>query len=436
MKQFTAKDITAFLAQYIEIGDVYTVDEQALVFAKADNSPAMLKNAAGVPAQLSVYSTNQTVRDTLVINPFAEGVVSSAEINWFYGGRSQLLGFIIARVMNGMITRALPKSDPLAYKEELPTVQLKFISPFAERVDSKMLVELKKIHEPIINFFNLYHSAKEGTVTARCGLFESTFRDSFAKQVRQKTWVIFQEMMEAILGTKDPRKDLVSKCNQAGYGRLKAYSDTYLKILQRLEPIWELSGLSKPDLDSFAAHVEMIPLYHTRAKHMIAPSVVETSAADTKISPPWFGTPGQVLAGGGAPVGQAVAQQVPPPVAAAPPIYAKPGTPPPMTQAQQPYGMAVMAPPVAPVNRYATPGAPPPLQLAPPHNPYVQGPVAAGYQPVTQVACDPYGRPLQPHPTPHYGTPGQMPQPNVTYAPTGIPVTSDPTQTNPLRAKL
>lgn len=353
-KSFTSQNITDFLKMLVEIGGVYTVDDMAHVWNAGDESPVVLSTVDGTKKQLSLYYANQTDAATVIVNPFAESTSETKEITWFYHSRSQVMGYMIYKIMKSLLTKALEASKPKTEEAEnsegaesnndLPANQFKFISPYISKVDDKLLAELNILKNPMLDFFNIYYAARSGVWNVRMGILEKTFRDSYGKRVRQKSWATLESLVTQLLGTKDLNKKFGSKSTQPGYGRLLAYCQTYLNLLKTIEPFKELTNLNWPNLRLLEQHIEMIPQYHVRAKNIVSIGTPKDKASPTT-------APFYVSSGNG------VAQQPTPQYKA--PVASQPSAMP----SAQPY----TAPPVAPTAHYSAPDATtrPPIYASP-----------------------------------------------------------------------
>lgn len=290
VKSFTSNDITNFLKQIIEIGGVYKVDDKAMVLFQESGEPAMLQNAQGTPTPLSVFYADQVTPGTIIINPFAEGVAASREIEWFYLGRSQTISQVLVRIMHRMLVLTLPENADTEEIKALSATQVALLSPLADKSDKKMLEELAIIGKDSLPFFNLHYVARKATVYARAGIFEEATRKEFPK-IRKKTWPILMELAKAILGTDDLKSEYVAVSTQAGCGRLYAYCQVFAKLIKQLMPYWDFAMLPVPDLEQLIRHVSMIPLYYTRAKNVITPILTEQKSAASTGTTPWSAMP-------------------------------------------------------------------------------------------------------------------------------------------------
>lgn len=307
MVEFSNKDITNFLKQFLEIGGSEEVDETSKVYhINKDKTKTLWTIPVGTPAKelpITIYDVNQVDPNVIIVNPFAEGLTTSEELLWFYNIRSTYLSTLICKIVKRILNYSLiaankkKKVKDKEDNEEFSPEIIKVISPFVGQVDDKMDLEFTMMYDKISNFCNIVWFAKNSTCSFRCGVFENNFKESFGKRIRVKTWEVITNIIKTMFSTpeiainsaEDLKKTYNYKSDNIGCTRIDAYTHLFMKIMKKLDPYLVLVDLQNTiDYATMDKHLEMIPYYYSTAKNMIN-RVISKAKTDVKTvtSPPW-----------------------------------------------------------------------------------------------------------------------------------------------------
>lgn len=296
MEAFTSKDITDFLKQFVAIGGGFYVDDNSIVRrVGSDGSDNIfcLQNNENPPrmVKVSVYDVNQQDPDTIMMNPFAGGLQTTDELRWFYTTRNICIASLTCKVINGIIRESLKAKDKEAVEQS--TEITKLISPFIDDIqDLKIATEFALMYDNVTNFMNIYWDNKKNTCYLRIGVFEDSFKKTFGKRIRQKTWDVLAKIISAIFGTDDIKNTYTLKSSNQGFARIECYTQVFFMALKAIRPYLPLIEENIDiDYDAFEKHVSMIPLYYPRAKLMVSPGIKAPTTPTPANKVPWAPVP-------------------------------------------------------------------------------------------------------------------------------------------------
>lgn len=400
MEQFSSQDITNFLKLFIEAGGGYIVDDENVIRRESTGEMWCIPNSENPPrnVKLVIYSTTQKDPDVIMVNPFSEGLQTSAELQWFYITKN----FVVSSYLRLLYIKIIENCLKVKANEELDSEIVKLISPYLDMVDEKMYDEVKLASEKLHTFCDIYWNANKKVCELKVSVFSENFRKSFAKRVRQKTWAFLTEVAKNVFGTDNPTEVYRMKSDNHGCAKFEAFSQVFLMVFKAYRPYFPLTPDFKIfDLEMMEKHISMIPLYYHRAKNMVSPVLKPKAEIPKHATPPWKPVPVVATVGEYIPpaaptlptpvVGVPVGQQQPshqvntnPAIPSLPvahvPVQAMPVAAPTMMAAPVSIGHAVAMQQQMPMGGYGYPG-----------NPMVQQPYPQMHP---GVAAMPMGAPL------------------------------------------
>lgn len=282
--QFSDSDISAFLADVIELGGINTVDNSPdkIIRLKTDGSPEEL-TVDGENKPLAIYGTRS--EDAIIINPFSEGESESIRNSWFYLNRNVVLSGILIRMMKALI-KAGADSHKKSVKEQPSLTVIKLIEGDVDVIDDKMVKEFASISRKISGFVTIHYNKSTGKGELKSVVFNQVQRKAYPG-IRKASWPVFENLMAALLGTHD-LSDFDYKPKTIGIPVFESFVNILVAVYKRLIPSWELvADLTSPvdKIGELESHLKYLPQYYAKAKY----SVGITPASRTPA--PWAPTP-------------------------------------------------------------------------------------------------------------------------------------------------
>ncbi len=287
-------NVKDFIKQYVEFGDVFKFNDEGYLVKTQDDTIITLNKPDGTAAPITMYDPTNARTDTIVLNPFVEGMNNSEVSRWFYELRSMVMSRLIFRIMEGIITKAIECKDNSIEDKNFTSAEINTLQPYIAgeyEVDSKMLKELNALYSDagIRNFFNIYYSRKDNSCVVHVGLFDENITESLGKKVRKRTLPIFTKMILHILGVSD-LSELKVLADIQGCAKFHAYTKMYIKLLRQLKKFWSFQTKTF-DFKRFFSHMDSFHEYYNTAKMLIS---VPTKTV-VKQQAPWEGAPSQMM---------------------------------------------------------------------------------------------------------------------------------------------
>ena len=224
-------DISDFLKYLIELGGMYKVDEsnyvlmRTIVNDEVIYKPEMVKNGE-TTAPLSCYHEKDTPIGSIIVNPFREGSVDTVDKKWFYTTKTIIVSGLLSSIIKTIIEDVLECKNKKK-KEDIETSSLshaELISKFVDIVDDKLVEEFKTISSNIKGFANIFYLTNKREAKFRVGVYDTSFRDQFKRNVRQKSWTIFENIVNTVLDTTPDMTEFICKpTDHMGAPKFEAY---------------------------------------------------------------------------------------------------------------------------------------------------------------------------------------------------------------------
>lgn len=279
-------NVRDFIKQYIEFGNVFKLNDDGYIVKVQDDTLITLSKPDGTVAPVTIYDPTNTKTDTIVLNPFLDGMNNTEISRWFYELRSMIMCRIIFRIMEGIITKAVECKENGIEDKHLTSAEINILQPYMSgefEVDRKMIKELNTLYNDsgIRNFFNIYYSRKDNSCVVHVGLFDEDVVESVGKKIRKRTWPVFTKLMLQILGVSDI-SELKVYADIPGCAKFHAYTKMYVKLLRQLKKFWSFQD-KQFDFERFFNHVDSFHEYYNTAKMLISVPTKSTSSQ----SAPW-----------------------------------------------------------------------------------------------------------------------------------------------------
>ena len=290
-------DISDFLKYLIELGGMYKVDEsnyvlmRTIVNDEVIYKPEMVKNGE-TTAPLSCYHEKDTPIGSIIVNPFREGSVDTVDKKWFYTTKTIIVSGLLSSIIKTIIEDVLECKNKKK-KEDIETSSLshaELISKFVDIVDDKLVEEFKTISSNIKGFANIFYLTNKREAKFRVGVYDTSFRDQFKRNVRQKSWTIFENIVNTVLDTTPDMTEFICKpTDHMGAPKFEAYLKVLFVILSKLDKYRYILDLPSFELDTFKKHLEHFKEYQEKAKNwMVQPiSTISNKETVTNTKPVW-----------------------------------------------------------------------------------------------------------------------------------------------------
>lgn len=339
---FTDNDITSFLTQLIELGNVDTVDTSPDKYIRriSTGQPETI-TTEGKVMPLAVYGSRAT--DALIVNPFAEGSPDATKNIWFYSTRNAILSKNIVSILLYLLEiGANAKRNKTKDISDLKAA--KYLAKYIADIDEKTLNEFQSLANNIAEFFTIYYNKGTRMGEVRCIVFSKEQRKTF--DIRQKTWKMLEGLTLEILDATSLSDFNYETSSLMAVPVFESFANILVNVYSHIkEPLKMVEVDVK--VEPIKSHLKYIQEYQSKAAWCQSP----TSVAPSTATPLPWGVPMPTAA-------------VPMPVAPVP----MPGvmtTMVPQPVSAYPYGMQAygvgLAPGMVPVNAgIPMPGACPP----------------------------------------------------------------------------
>ena len=289
--RFTDEDITLFLKKQIEATGDFKVDDSPDRFVRMvtdtdeEGEIKTLTDTSGVPHPVAIFGTVSP--DAIIINPLAEGSSDSSKQTWWYATCNACLASMVYKLMQHLITESEKATAVKPKKGEkavaINTAVVELASSAAMDIDGKTSKELASIVGKDLNsFFGIHYDKSTKTSRVKCTILNEAQRKAHST-VRVKTWRALENLLYAILGTKD-MSEFEYKATLMEVPVFESYSHVQLKVLEKLAAHAGLIGKKIKELGSLSSCIKYIPQYHNRAKWQISSPVADTEPEKTA---PW-----------------------------------------------------------------------------------------------------------------------------------------------------
>lgn len=263
-KAFTDSDISSFLKGLIELGEAQTVDDSPDKYIRsAITGEQVTMTQEGKRVPLAIYGTSAS--DAIIINPFSEGETESTKNSWFIESRNTILGTLIAGVIEKLLTIGAENKDKKKVdKGEENRLATKYLSKCVLDIDEKMIDEFVTIRQDIYKFFHISYNKTKRLGEVKCLVFNPLMRDSFKKQVRQKSWGVFEKLVFAVLNTED-LADFTYKPDSIGIPVFEAFANILIDVYDHIKDALKIVDIKVPGLNALKSHLKYLKEYQAAA---------------------------------------------------------------------------------------------------------------------------------------------------------------------------
>ena len=287
---FTDNDVSSFLKQLVEIGDIYSVDESPDKYIRytSDNT-LVTTNVDGVAKPMALYGTKAS--DCIIINPFVEGEIDSARNKWFYSTRNITLSGHLAAIMTYLLKIGADSKKKKTEDKPVDLLAIELLAEDIHEIDEKMSSEFKKISNELTNFFNIYWNKSLSQCEVKCSLFITNQRKAYGSSIRVKTWDVLEKLMTRILGTTD-MGTFTRKPTTIGIPVFETFTNILVDIYDKINPCLKMIGQPEVNIGTLRSHLKYIGQYAAKAKWCVSPqpSMTPTSPIPAPWMPPVTGT--------------------------------------------------------------------------------------------------------------------------------------------------
>ena len=295
--------VTDMLKKMFQIGDTFFVDINKQVHNKFDiNEPIYIQmKDEKIQRKLYIYDTNITDPEAIILNPLAETMNPGAECLTFYSSLTSVLSQWVYRVVYFIVTESIRYKDCKdgAYPN---TSLIPILTPFIDKVDSRLATELEKIREAgLKDFCTLYYNRSQKSTTMLIGIEDDGdyIKQFPASKIRKKTWSIIEAIFKFVLDVpadKKIKEVYHCKTEKVECPIFTTYSDVWIRVWEKIMPYMDLFDGHESDMEiieSLKEHFSNIPVYRecTMWLKQPTPSSFVMPSSNMKISGPSIQTP-------------------------------------------------------------------------------------------------------------------------------------------------
>jgi hypothetical protein len=260
--------ITEFLRLLVEWGGVYKVRDDMMIVTAEDDMPVLV-TIGNNQLPLMLFSDNMKAGKHTFFNPLVETLGHSSERTWFMQSRMLILGVMIKRMMQLIVSKCL--SDD----EDLPYDLIEAVSPYRKRVDAKLEEEIGKI-EPLHMLRIIYNKPKR-TAQAQTDIFDEEYIESL--KIRKKSVEVIQDMLVTFLGTEEVHETYVHKATIVSMPETDAFLHVLLMLSQTIGNYAKVLLNRDLRVVEFEQHMEHLEEYRKMCAWAVTSTVQHDRAA-------------------------------------------------------------------------------------------------------------------------------------------------------------
>lgn len=288
--EFSNDQISIFLKEIIELGNIYEVDTNSEKYIRSVATGEIVDIPQNNQQKhLAIYGTQ--ARDAVIINPFADGELGNMQNMWFYHSRNVSLGGLVVKLMHHILSIAANANNAKKKAGTKDEKFIKYLGKYAVSVDDKMVKEFESISSNIKDFMSIYYNKSKRRSELKCVLFLDSTKASYTN-VRKASWEPLQEIMLKILGVKDI-KDFTVAPSSAAIPTFESFVNVYLNVFDSIKEPLKLIDVYI-DTTAIRGHLPHLDLYYNRAKWCSSNTNIQQAADNVGTSAPWNQTPGPV----------------------------------------------------------------------------------------------------------------------------------------------
>lgn len=305
--------ITEFQKYCIELAPTLEIDADGYVITKEDGAVVRMgvngdNKDQVIMLPLVVYKGVIKDPESIVINPFIEGISKNASGDWFVDMLTATASNYVRMIQKALLCHALEsqkqdaankvkkvttKTKTKVVTEESPVspkdLQLAgIIAKWVEKIDDTTLLEYDALTKKMSNYFAITYFRKSHEARVTCGLFNDDFKVAH-KKVRQKTWDVVLDMIKHIFNTTD-FSEYVAKSEISSCPRLDSILKLLLKIYTALNPYMkylpeELQNELKHktvDLNFLSSNIDLLDVFRSKVAHISTTTPVAAAAMANK----------------------------------------------------------------------------------------------------------------------------------------------------------
>ena len=179
------EEITRFIEYVIELGGVFTIDDEYYVCLKETGERFTIEDKRKDKAPIRIYHKDRVPGNYFVLNPFKENSSENVASEWFFD--------VICSQTRSYLRRLVVNFIEL-YLDDASGIHQKFndASSLTVDPDKTMLTEIDKLQPEHILTFSFHKQKKIGQIQSDLG--EEEVMKSYGKSIRKKTWTFLNEI--------------------------------------------------------------------------------------------------------------------------------------------------------------------------------------------------------------------------------------------------
>lgn len=268
--QFTDADISEFLTQLIELGDVDVVDRSPDKYIKRREGDTLIPETItteGKRVPLAVYGTKAA--DAIIINPFAEGTPDSTKSIWFYASRNTILSSRILKILIYLIEVGA-NSKKKNGEDIKDLMAAKYLAKYVQEIDDTTIKEIKTLASGTVqDFFIIYYNKSKRLGEVRCVVFSKEQRKAY--NLRVKTWKVLEGLVLEILGVTS-LSDFDYRTDSLSIPVFQSFAHIYVNVFSHLKEPLMMVGEKVEHLTSLESHLKYLDQYRLKASWCVSPS--------------------------------------------------------------------------------------------------------------------------------------------------------------------
>lgn len=295
--EVTEEQVSSFLKQLIELGDIDVVDDSPDKFIRNKKTQEVVTLAVddkNTRKPLAIFGSAS--RDAIIINPFAEGSAESVKGTWFRHSRNIIISGHIVKLMTVLLeagAAANNKKKKAKEDAERDILVIKYLGNNVKNIDEKMVEEFKKVSRSLFDFLNIGYDRTLRKGSLNCTIFVESQRKSFPG-IRKASWEVWKDLLCRLLKVKDLSEfDYVPE--MIGAPVFESFANILVAVYKRLQEPLKIIGIDNIPIGALESHLkpEYMHEYYRKSKGLVT---VQPQANPVQVTPmPMPGVNGVVV---------------------------------------------------------------------------------------------------------------------------------------------
>lgn len=226
-KSINNDTVYEFLKLLVELGEIYYIDKDQVIFSSATEAPVGVKVGKDNAKPVALFKSGASVNNNVVfLNPLVENLAKNPEREWFFNHLCMLPGSILKYTLTSIVEAATSK------KKDVDYAAMDVITKFMDKIDSKMIAEIDRIKS--IEWGYIFYDNKDHVAQLQSDIFNEELEKKLKGKVRKSSWEVFRGFMQMIFGTDDIEGNFTYTATMVGLPKADAIFHVLISAISKM----------------------------------------------------------------------------------------------------------------------------------------------------------------------------------------------------------